>query len=95
MWNVYDSQFKNGSWGVLLVSNAPNRVGPICLEGSGCVNNLNRELLDLLEVAEDPLTGKAAVVYTSSLIDTWADSSCVLRKMVEGPVVRISLGQDY
>jgi len=71
VWNVYDSQFSNGAWAIKQVSNTPNRVGAICMEGSGCVNNVNRELLDLFEVAEDPLSGKAAVVYTDSTIDTW------------------------
>jgi len=71
VWNTYDSQFSNGAWTVKQVSNTPNRVGAICLEGSGCVNNVNRELLDLFEVAEDPLSGKAAVIYTDSTIDTW------------------------
>jgi hypothetical protein len=69
VWNVYDSQFSNGAWAVKQVSNTPNRVGAVCLEGSGCAGN--RELLDLFEVAEDPLSGKAAVVYTDSTIDTW------------------------
>jgi hypothetical protein len=41
------------------------------MEGAGCVNNVNRELLDLFEVAEDPLSGKAAIIYTDSTIDTW------------------------
>jgi len=47
VWNVYDSQFSNGSWNVLKVSNTPNRVGPVCLEGSACTEN--RQLLDLFE----------------------------------------------
>jgi hypothetical protein len=71
VWNVYDSQFSAGAWTVGKVSNTPNRVGAVCLSGSACVNNTNRELLDLFEVAEDPLTGKAAVIYTDSTIDTW------------------------
>ncbi len=71
VWNTYDSQFANGAWKVLKVSNTPNRIGAVCMEGSGCVNNVNRELLDLFEVAEDPVTGKAAVIYTDTTIDTW------------------------
>ena len=55
VWNVYDSQFSGGAWTVKQVSNTPNRVGAICLNGSACPNNLNRELLDLFQVAEDPL----------------------------------------
>ncbi len=71
VWNVYDSQFTGGTWTVKKVSNTPNRVGAVCLAGAGCPNNTNRELLDLFQVAEDPLTGKAAVIYTDSTIDTW------------------------
>jgi hypothetical protein len=71
VWNVYDSQFSGGAWTVKQVSNTPNRVGAICLAGSACPNNTNRELLDLFQVAEDPLTGKAAIIYTDSTIDTW------------------------
>jgi hypothetical protein len=69
VWNVYDSQFKNGSWSVLLVSNTPNRVGAVCLEGSAC--SADRQLLDLFEVAEDPISGKAAVIYTDSTLATY------------------------
>jgi BNR repeat-like domain len=71
VWNVYDSQFSHGAWAIKQVSNTPNRVGAVCMEGSGCVNNINRELLDLFEVAEDPASGKAAIIYTDSTIDTW------------------------
>jgi hypothetical protein len=59
------------TWKILKVSNTPNRVGAVCLEGAACLNNQNRELLDLFEVAENPLTGKAAVIYTDSTIDVW------------------------
>jgi len=70
IWNVYDSQFSGGAWTVKQVSNSPNRVGAICLGGSGCPNNTNRELLDLFQVAESQ-SGKAAIIYTDSTIDTW------------------------
>jgi hypothetical protein len=82
VWNVYDSQFSNGAWTVKQVSNTPNRVGAVCMEGSGCVNNVNRELLDLFEVAEDPLSGKAAIIYTDSTIDTWT-ASAVTKELPE------------
>ncbi len=83
VWNVYDSQLNNGSWSVKLVSNTPNRVGPICMQGSACPNNTNRELLDLFEVAEDPISGKAAIIYTDSTIDTWTNPSGVTRELPE------------
>jgi hypothetical protein len=71
VWNVYDSQFSAGAWTVKTVSNTPNRVGAVCLNGSACPNNTNRELLDLFQVAEDPVSGKAAIIYTDTTIDTW------------------------
>lgn len=73
VWNVYDSIGSGGSWSTELVSNTPNRVGAVCLEGSACSGD--RELLDLFEVAVDPGTGKAAVIYTDTTIDTYTDDS--------------------
>jgi len=72
VWNVYDSQFSGGTWTVKQVSNTANRVGAVCLNGSGCT--ADRELLDLFQVAEDPVTGKAAIIYTDSTIDTWTQN---------------------
>jgi hypothetical protein len=51
------------------LGNAPNHVGRVCLDGEDCTSD--RELLDLFEVAEDPASGKAAVIYTDTTIDTW------------------------
>jgi hypothetical protein len=82
-WNAYDSQLLGGTWTVKQVSNTPNHHGPVCLEGSACPNNTNRELLDLFEVAEDPLSGKAAVIYTDSTIDTWTSPSGVTKRLPE------------
>jgi hypothetical protein len=73
VWNTYDSQLQNGAWNVLKVSNTPNRVGAVCLEGSECAED--RQLLDLFEVAEDPISGKAAVIYTDSTLNTYTDPS--------------------
>jgi hypothetical protein len=71
VWNAYDSQRLGGAWSTGLVSNTPNRVGKVCLIGSACPSD--RELLDLFEVAEDPASGKAAVIYTDTTVDTWTD----------------------
>ena len=65
----WTSTFSGGAWTVKQVSNTPNRVGAVCLSGAACPSN--RELLDLFQVAEDPLTGKAAIIYTDTTIDTW------------------------
>ena len=75
VWNTYDSQLKNGAWRQLLVSNTPNHVGVVCLEGDACPNQLvTRTLLDLFEVAENPLTGKASIAYADDNFNTWVDN---------------------
>ena len=84
VWNVYDSQLSGGSWSIdNLVSNTPNRVGAVCTEGSACAGNVNRELLDLFEVAEDPITGKAAIIYTSSQISIYTTPDGVVHQLPE------------
>jgi hypothetical protein len=84
VWNTYDSQLNGGSWSIdNLVSNTPNRVGAVCTEGSACAGNTNRELLDLFEVAEDPLSNKAAIIYTSSEISIYTTSAGVVHKLPE------------
>jgi hypothetical protein len=70
VWNTYDSQYRGGAWTVKRVSNSPNHVGVVCLNGAACSND-QRELLDLFEVAQDPASGRAAIVYTDTTIDTW------------------------
>jgi hypothetical protein len=45
--------------------------------------NGNRELLDLFEVAEDPATGKAAVVYSDTTRATWTGSDGVVHQLPE------------
>src|SRR5205809_1014765 len=84
VWNTYDSQFSGGSWSIdNLVSNTPNRIGAVCTQGSGCAGNANRELLDLFEVAEDPLTDKAAIIYTSSQISIYTTPDAVVHQLPE------------
>ena len=83
VWNAYDSQRLGGIWSTGTVSNTPNRVGAVCTGGAACAGNLNRELLDLFEVAEDPVTNKAAVIYTSSEISTYTRPDGTLHKLPE------------
>jgi hypothetical protein len=83
VWNTYDTQLSGGTWNTALVSNTPNRIGRVCLNGDACVANKDRELLDLFEVAEDPANGKAAVVYTETTTDTWTGSDGVTHELPE------------
>jgi hypothetical protein len=83
VWNVYDSQLNSGSLTIKQVSNRPNRFGAVCTSGTGCVNGLNRELLDLFEVALDPATGKAAIIYTDTTLDTWTSPTTGTHQLPE------------
>jgi hypothetical protein len=84
MWNVYDSQLNGGALTITNVNGAqPIRVGAVCTGGTGCVGNVNRELLDLFEVAEQPSTGKAAIVYTETTTDTWTSPTTGTHELPE------------
>jgi hypothetical protein len=69
VWNVYLAQTLNGgaSFTQNLVSNSPNHVGVICTSGTACAPG-TRNLLDLFEVAVDPQTGLASVIYTDDTL---------------------------
>lgn len=72
VWNTYDAQSTGGPFTQLKVSNTPNHNGAICLLGAACPNQLDtRTILDLFEVSENPLTGKASIVYTDDTFNTW------------------------
>jgi len=43
----------------------------------------HRELLDLFEVAEDPASGKAAIIYTDTTLDTWTSPVTGLHQLPE------------
>lgn len=69
VWNVYLAQTLDGgaSFTQSLVSNKPNHVGVICTSGTGCISG-TRNLLDLFEVAIDPGTGRAGIIYTDDTL---------------------------
>lgn len=89
VWNTYDAQSTGGGWTQIKVSNTPNHVGEICLGGDACPNQLvTRTLLDLFEVAENPLTGKASIVYTDDTFHTWQQNGTTF------PLPEIVLAQE-
>ena len=55
------------------VSDHPNHVGVICTQGTGCQRG-TRNLLDLFEVAINPLNGKAVVIFTDDTLTTFIRS---------------------
>src|SRR5262249_17485389 len=64
VWNVYLAQSTdNGaSFTQTVVNIKPNHVGVICTNGTGCAPG-TRNLLDLFQIAIDPLSELAAIVY--------------------------------
>jgi hypothetical protein len=69
VWNVYLAQATNGgAFQQSRVSNTPNHVGVICTAGTACARG-TRNLLDLFQVALDPRSDQAAVIYTDDTID--------------------------
>jgi hypothetical protein len=69
VWNVYLAQTLNdgASFAQSLVSNAPNHVGVVCTNGVACASG-TRNLLDLFQVGIDPVTARAAVIYTDDTL---------------------------
>lgn len=75
VWNVYLAQSRNGSaFTQVIVSDHPNHLGVVCTEGTACQPG-TRNLLDLFEVAIDPTTGRAAVIYTDDTLTTASDGT--------------------
>ena len=76
VWNVYLSQSTNGglSFTQSLVSNHSNHVGVVCTGGISCRPG-TRNLLDLFQIAIDPLNGLAGVIYTDDTLTTQNNGS--------------------
>ena len=73
VWNTYMAQsVSGGAFTQVQVTTHPNHVGQICTQGIACQPG-TRNLLDLFEVAIDPATGRAAIIYTDDTLTT--DSS--------------------
>jgi hypothetical protein len=47
------------------------------------VGGKDRELLDLFEVAEDPATGKAAIIFTNTTFDTFTSPTTGTHQLPE------------
>jgi hypothetical protein len=71
VWNTYMAQTTNGgaSFTQSLVSSHPNHIGPVCTGGTACGTG-TRNLLDLFEVAIDPSSGHAAIIFVDDTLTT-------------------------
>jgi len=74
VWNVFLAQSTDAgvNYSQTKVSDTPNHVGVICVNGTRCAPG-TRNLLDLFEDAIDPVSGKLAIIYTNDQLAT--DSS--------------------
>lgn len=72
VWNTYMAQTTDGGahFTQVTVSDHPNHVGVVCTMGIACPRG-TRNLLDLFEVAINPLNGKAAIIFTDDTLTTY------------------------
>jgi hypothetical protein len=73
-WHVYFAQFTGGTFTQTQVNSAINHHGVICTGGASCGPG-TRNLLDLFQVAIDPPSGKAAVIYVDDTLNISSDPS--------------------
>jgi hypothetical protein len=73
-WHVYFAQPAGGSFTQTQVNAASNHHGVICTGGTGCGPG-TRNLLDLFQIAIDPVVSKAAIIYTDDTLSTSNSSS--------------------
>jgi hypothetical protein len=66
-WHVYIAQLAGGTFTQTVVNANSNHHGVICTNGTGCGPG-TRNLLDLFQVAIDPVVGKAAIIYTDDTL---------------------------
>lgn len=73
-WHVYFAQSNGGSFTQTQVNAVSNHHGVICTFGIACGPG-TRNLLDLFQVAIDPQSGKAAIIYVDDTLTTSSDPS--------------------
>jgi hypothetical protein len=71
-WHVYLAQLTGGTFTQTVVNTTPNHHGVICTNGTGCGQG-TRNLLDLFQIAIDPVVSKAAIIYTDDTLTTSND----------------------
>jgi hypothetical protein len=81
-WHVYFAQLNGSSFTQTVVNASPNHHGVICTGGTGCGPG-TRNLLDLFQIAIDPVVSKAGIIYTDDTLTLPATSrACRIRRSV-------------
>ncbi|HYY92181.1 MAG TPA: sialidase family protein [Candidatus Dormibacteraeota bacterium] len=76
VWNTYLSQSIDGGshFTQSLISAHPNHVGDVCTGGISCASG-TRNLLDLFQIAIDPVNSLAAIIFTDDTITTQSNGA--------------------
>jgi hypothetical protein len=95
-WHVYFAQLANGKITQTQVNAAPNHVGVICTAGISCGPG-TRNLLDLFQIAIDPVVSKAAIIYVDDTLttsDAANNFACLPNQMPPCPLPQAVLAQQ-
>jgi hypothetical protein len=95
-WHVYFAQPFEGGFTQTQVNAAPNHHGAICINGAACGPG-TRNLLELFQVAIDPLNGKAAIIYVDDTLATSNDPNnraCLPNQAPPCPLPQAVLAQQ-
>jgi hypothetical protein len=95
-WFVYFAQSTGGAFTQTQVNTTSNHHGVICTGGTGCGPG-TRNLLDLFQVAIDPLNQKAAIIYTDDTLRSSNDPNnfaCLPNQSLPCPLPQAVLAQQ-
>ena len=95
-WHVYFAQPSGGGFTQTVVNPTSNHHGVICTNGTGCGPG-TRNLLDLFQVAIDPVVSKAAIIYTDDTLtssDAAGNFACLPTQSPPCPLPQAVLAQQ-
>jgi hypothetical protein len=95
-WHVYFAQLSGGSFTQTQVNALSNHHGVICTGGTVCGAG-TRNLLDLFQVAIDPQSGNAAIIYVDDTLTTSDDPNnfaCLPNQTPPCPLPQAVLAQQ-
>jgi hypothetical protein len=79
-----------------VVNASPNHHGVICTGGTGCGPG-TRNLLDLFQIAIDPVVSKAGIIYTDDTLNTSnapGNFACLPNQALPCPLPQAVLAQQ-
>jgi hypothetical protein len=95
-WHVYFAQLNGSGFTQTVVNASPNHHGVICTGGTGCGPG-TRNLLDLFQIAIDPVVSKAGIIYTDDTLNTSnapGNFACLPNQALPCPLPQAVLAQQ-